>query len=66
VSPTEDESALYRAKLRTLGFRSRVPGPKVTTDIHDHHTVDVTEHWHDRQDVTVKPDTLRADVRSNG
>jgi hypothetical protein len=33
---------------------------KVTTDVHDHHTVDVTEHWHDRQDVLVKPDTLRA------
>lgn len=32
---------------------------KVTTDVHDQHTVDVTEHWHDRQDVLVKPDTVR-------
>jgi hypothetical protein len=27
---------------------------KTTTDVHDHHTVDVTEHWQDRQDVHVK------------
>jgi hypothetical protein len=32
---------------------------KTTTDVHDHHTVDVTEHWHDRQDVAVHPDTIR-------
>lgn len=33
---------------------------KVTTDDHGTHTVDVTEHWTDRQDVTVKPSTVRA------
>lgn len=27
---------------------------KVTTDDHGTHTVDVTEHWQDRQDVHVK------------
>jgi hypothetical protein len=27
---------------------------KTTTDVHDHHKVDVTQHWHDRQDVNVK------------
>jgi hypothetical protein len=32
---------------------------KTTTDEHDTHSVDVTEHWHDRQDVTVKPPTHR-------
>lgn len=32
---------------------------KTTTDVHDNHTVDVIEHWNDRQDVTVKPKTLR-------
>lgn len=26
---------------------------KVTTDVHDHHSVDVIEHYADRQDVTV-------------
>ena len=27
---------------------------KTVTDVHDKHTVDVTQHWHDRQDVHVK------------
>ena len=27
---------------------------KTVTDVHDKHTVDVTQHWHDRQDVNVK------------
>lgn len=31
---------------------------KTTTDDHGTHTVDVTQHWHDRQDVTVKPATV--------
>lgn len=31
---------------------------KITTDVHDHHTVDVTERW-DGQDVTVKPEPIR-------
>jgi hypothetical protein len=37
---------------------------KVTTDDHGTHTVDVTEHWHDRQDVHVKaPPTVRAEMK---
>lgn len=53
--------AAYLEKLRSLSFarpsaRSR---PRVTTDVHDHHTVEVTEHWNDRQDVTVKPEPIR-------
>jgi len=36
---------------------------KTTTDVHDHHTVDVTEHWHDRQDVTVKPESIRVSLK---
>lgn len=32
---------------------------KTTTDDHGTHSVDVTEHWQDRQDVTVKPPTHR-------
>ena len=31
---------------------------KTTTDDHGTHVVDVTQHWHDRQDVTVKPATV--------
>jgi hypothetical protein len=29
---------------------------KTVTDVHDHHKVDVTQHWHDRQDVQVRLD----------
>ena len=33
---------------------------KVTTDDHGTHRVDVTEHYHDRQDVLVRgPETIR-------
>ena len=32
---------------------------KTTTDDHGSHAVDVTQHWGDRQDVTVKPRTIR-------
>lgn len=31
---------------------------KVTVDDHDTHTVEVKQHWQDRQDVTVKPRTV--------
>lgn len=34
---------------------------KVTTDVHDNHTVDVTERW-EGQDVTVKPKTIRRKI----
>lgn len=39
---------------------------KVTTDVHDTHQVDVTEHWHDRQDVLIRPDTIRARLTVEG
>lgn len=32
---------------------------KITTERDSSITVDVTEHWHDRQDVLVKPETIR-------
>ncbi len=38
---------------------------KVTTERDSSVTVDVTEHWHDRQDVLVKPETIRAEPRMN-
>lgn len=50
----------FAEKIRTINFgQAKRRKPKVTTDHHDYGTVDVTEYWHDRQDVTVKPDTLR-------
>jgi hypothetical protein len=44
------------AHYRSLSIASpdRKTWKKVTTDDHGTHTVDVTEHWHDRQDVHVK------------
>lgn len=54
----------FKEKLHSLSFsRAGHRAPKVTTDVHDTHTVDVTEHWHDRQDVTVKPATVKARLR---
>lgn len=48
----------FLEKLRSINIgKPERRQPKVTTDVHDHHTVDVTEHWDDRQDVTVKPQT---------
>lgn len=50
----------FKEKIRSINFgQARHRKPKVTTDVHDNHSVDVTEHWHDRQDVTVKPSTVR-------
>lgn len=54
----------YVEKLRSLNVsRASRRGPKVTVDIHDHHTVEVTEHWHDRQDVLVKPEPVRRKLK---
>jgi hypothetical protein len=50
----------FADKIRSINFgQARHRKPKVTTDDHGTHKVDVTEHWHDRQDVTVRPATLR-------
>lgn len=54
---------------RSLGVLNPHRGSmtKVTTDVHDTHTVDVTEHWHDRQDVHVKNlQTVRAKIGPQG
>lgn len=54
----------FKDKLRSLAFQSdrKARDPKVTTDVHDRHTVDVTEHWSERVDVTVKPDPVRLKI----
>jgi hypothetical protein len=54
----------YVDKLRSLNVaRPGRRAPKVTIDVHDRHTVTVTEHWHDRQDVLVKPQPVRMKAR---
>jgi len=52
--------ATQREHYQSLGVASanQQELTKTTTDEHGTHSVDVTEHWHDRQDVTVKPRTL--------
>ncbi len=50
----------FKEKLRSLSFAQQSKrGPKVTTDVHDHHEVQVTEHWNDRVDVNVKVPTIK-------
>lgn len=36
--------------------------PKKTIDVHDHHKVEVTETWDDRQGVKVLPETVRLKI----
>lgn len=45
-------------KSLSIASSDRASLTKVTSDDHGTHTVDVTEHWSDRQDVTVKPRTI--------
>ena len=44
----------------SVGSSDRSHMTKTTTDDHGTHTVDVTEHWQDRQDVIVKPKSVQA------
>jgi hypothetical protein len=53
--PTQAEH--YRS-LR-LAAPDRAQLTKVTTERDANVTVDVTEYWHDRQDVLVRPETIR-------
>lgn len=54
----------YRSLLVSSSDRTQLT--KVTTERDSSVTVDVTEHWHDRQDVLVKPQTVSASLRKNG
>lgn len=58
MSQDPDEKAAFREKLRSLSFSTGPRAPKITVDHHDHHTMEVTEHWDDRVDVTMKPETI--------
>ena len=53
----ETQAEHYRS-LRILD-PDRAHLTKVTTEKDSTVEVDVTEHWHDRQDVLVKPETIR-------
>jgi len=58
----ESQAAHYRS-LHVAG-PDRGSMTKVTTDKHDTHQVDVTEHWHDQQDVLIRPETLKLKIRT--
>jgi hypothetical protein len=52
----------YLAKLRSLALNARPTRSKTTVDVHDTHTVEVTEHGTDQQAVVVKPKTIRVSM----
>ena len=57
----------FKEKIRTINWgTAKGRRPKVTTDDHGTHKVDVIEHWEDRQDVTVRPETLRLKLGKEG
>lgn len=53
----------YRSLRVSSSDRSQMT--KVTTERDGDLAVQVTEHWHDRQDVLVKPPTVTAPTRTN-
>jgi hypothetical protein len=69
MEPTEEEKALaefeaqrraeFKEKLKSLSFMGSERRAKTTVDVHDYGKVKTTEHWNDRVDVDVKPDTIR-------
>lgn len=52
----DNQAEHYRSL--SVARADRASMTKTTTDDHGTHVVDVTEHWHERQDVTVKPRTI--------
>lgn len=46
-----------RDALQSIRLRPNDPGSKTTVDHHDYGTAEVKEHWDDRVDVTIKPET---------
>lgn len=50
----------------TVAHPGRAAMTRTTTDDHGTHQVRVTEHWHDRQDVLVKPRTTRVRLVQEG
>jgi hypothetical protein len=53
-----NEREAFKEKLRSLSFSTGGKPKKVTVDHHDHHTMEVTEHWNDQVDVAMKPETI--------
>lgn len=57
----------FGCRVLTVGVQAALSASngrltKTRTDDHGTHRVDVTEHWHDRQDVLVKAPSVHADI----
>lgn len=65
MTDEERQRQEFKEKIQSLGFRRGPAAPKTTVDVHDHHKVEVTEHWNDRVDVTVKPETAHGGTISH-
>lgn len=52
------EQISFKEKIQSLSFMGSARLSKKTVDVHDTHTMEVTEHWDDRVDVTMKPQTV--------
>jgi len=59
----ETQAEHYRSLRVSSSDRSHLT--KVTTEKDGDLAVQVTEHWHDRQDVLVKPPTVAAKSQTN-
>jgi hypothetical protein len=56
---SDDNVIPFKEKIKSISFgMQKRRKQKVTTDVHDTHTVDTVEHWSERVDVTVKPPTV--------
>lgn len=60
----ETQAEHYRSLHAANPDRDRLT--KTTVDDHGTHQVDVTEHYADRQDVTVKPPTVPVGITPTG
>lgn len=60
-----DSQAEHYRSLR-VASPDRAGLTKTTTDDHGTHEVDVVEHWQERQDVLIRPGTVRARMVQEG
>lgn len=63
---SDNKEISFKEKIKSLSFRGSEKPVKITTDVHDTHTVDVTEHWSERVDVTVKPNPVSVSLKLKG
>lgn len=60
------ETQIEHYRSLRVASSDRAHMTKVTTERDSSITVDVTEHWHDRQDVLVKPEPIKVNREELG